>query len=221
LKYPNNFLFRGLGITMDAHSVSHRLDNAGMGGPCLPNAIQQLLKIDAYYAAKFANLVKYLDSIPEGDGTVLDNSVAIWVNEMSDGNAHNHNNSPIVMAGSAGGYFKQGWIINVEKPGDAAMSNGRSLDQCTEGKPQQADGVSQGTGTPSTIANMPVNKLYCNIMTAMGMKANAQGFPEKGGAASEVTHYGYSDNTVEFGGGKGAQPASIHNPGGFTELKAS
>jgi hypothetical protein len=124
------------------------------------------------------------------------------------------------MAGSAGGHFKTGWIINVEKPGDATMSLGRSLEQCTEGKPQSADGVSQGTGTPSGIGEVPINKLYVGIMTALGMKANAMGYPEKGGPASEVTHFGYSDNTVEFGGGKGAQDAKIHSPGEVPELRA-
>ena len=39
---------------------------------------------------------------------LLDNSAAVWFNEMSDGNAHNMNNVPILQAGSAGGYFKTG-----------------------------------------------------------------------------------------------------------------
>ena len=89
MKYPGNYLFKGLGINTEAHSVSHRLDNAGMQGSCLPNAVNMLLQIDGYYAQKFANLVKMLDSIPEGGGTVLDNTATVWFNEMSDGNAHN------------------------------------------------------------------------------------------------------------------------------------
>jgi hypothetical protein len=66
-----------------------------------------------------------------------------------------------------------------------------------------------------------VNKYFCNIMNAMGLKADAQGFPAKDGPASEVTHYGYSDLTEDFCGGAGAVPdAGIHNPGGFDLLKA-
>ncbi|WP_437587573.1 DUF1552 domain-containing protein [Sorangium sp. So ce1000] len=218
LKYPGNYNFKGLGITMESHSLSHRLDNAGMTGSCLPNALEWLVKVDTYYAQKFAKLVGMLDSIPQGNGqTVLDTSVAIWFNEMSDGNAHNLNNAPIIQAGSGGGYFKTGQIINVD-PSSTPM-NGNSLSQCANGS-GQVNGINQGTGTDAKVGNAPINKYFCNIMNAMGVKAGADGFPAKGGSA-EVTKFGYSDKTEEFIGGKGAvSGASIKNPGGFTELKA-
>jgi hypothetical protein len=222
MKYPGNYLFKGLGINTESHSVSHRLDNAGMQGSCLPNAVEYLLKIDAYYAQKFANLVKMLDSIPEGGGTVLDGTAAIWFNEMSDGNAHNHNNAPIIQAGSAGGYFKTGQIINVDttSPGSATLSNGGSMSQCTDGTPQTSNGVNKGTGTDPKLANAPINKYFVNLMNALGVKAGADGFAAKGGSA-EVTKFGYSDKTEDFCGGQGAiAGATIHSPGGFTELKA-
>ncbi|MEI9952191.1 MAG: hypothetical protein WDO74_25200 [Pseudomonadota bacterium] len=153
---------------------------------------------------------------------MLDNSVAFWLNEHSDGNAHNMNNTPLIQAGSGGGYFKQGKIINLDADsgGTATDFLGRSLSQCVDGTPQTSDGVSQGTGTVAKFGNQPINKYFCNVMTAMGMKADAKGFPAKDGPASEVTHYGYSDKTEEFGGGVGAQDASIHNPGGYAQLKA-
>lgn len=223
LKYPNNFVFSGLGINADSHNQSHRLDNAGMQGPCVAGAVENLLKIDAYYAQKFANLVKLLDSMTEDDGTVLDNTAAIWMNEMSDGNAHNLNNAPIIQAGSAGGYFKTGRVVNLDAASGATPEQmlGRSLSQCVDGTPQTSDGVSQGTGTESKYGNAPVNKYFCNLMNAMGMKADAMGFPAKDGPASEVTHYGYSDKTEDFAGGAGAVAgATIHNPGAFAELKA-
>ncbi|KYF54449.1 Tat pathway signal sequence [Sorangium cellulosum] len=218
LKYPGNYNFSGLGITMESHSLSHRLDNAGMSGSCLPNAIEMLLKVDAYYAQKFANLVRMLDSIPQGNGsTVLDSCAAIWFNEMSDGNAHNLNNAPIIQAGSAGGYFKTGQIINLDT--SSTLTNGNSMSQCANGT-GQVNGINQGTGTDSKIANAPINKYFCNIMNAMGVKAGADGFPAKGGTA-EVTKFGYSDKTQDFIGGKGAVAgATIHDPGEFTELKA-
>ncbi|WP_437521661.1 DUF1552 domain-containing protein [Sorangium sp. So ce726] len=221
MKYPGNYIFKGLGINTEAHSLSHRLDNAGMQGPCLPDAIAMLLQIDAYYAQKFANLVQMLDSIPEGNGTTaLDNSAAIWFNEMSDGNAHNLNNAPILQAGSAGGYFKTGQIINLDSASTTALTNGNSLAQCADGT-GKADGVTQATGSDPEMGNAPINKYYCNIMNAMGVKAGADGYPAKGGSA-EVTRYGYSDKTEDFIGGKGAvADATIHNPGEFKELRAS
>ncbi|WP_437294690.1 DUF1552 domain-containing protein [Sorangium sp. So ce426] len=218
LKYPGNYGFKGLGITMESHSLSHRLDNAGMQGSCLPNALEWLVKVDTYYAQKFAKLVGMLDSIPQGNGqTVLDTSVAIWFNEMSDGNAHNLNNAPILQAGSGGGYFKTGQIINVDPASTPTVGN--SMSQCANGT-GQVDGTRQGTGTDPKVGNAPINKYFCNIMNAMGVKAGSDGFPAKNGS-SEVTHFGYSDKTEEFIGGKGAvSGAKISNPGGFTELKA-
>jgi hypothetical protein len=223
LKYPNNFTFSGLGINADSHNQSHRLSDASMQGPCVKDAVDNLLKIDTYYATKFANLVKMLDSMTEDEGTVLDNTVAVWMNEMSDGNAHNLNNAPIIQAGSGGGYFKTGQVVNVDAASGATAEQmlGRSLSQCVDGTPQTSNGVNQGTGTDAKYGNAPVNKYFCNIMNAMGMKADAGGYPAKDGPASEVTHFGYSDKTEDFAGGKGAVTgATIHNPGGFTELKA-
>ena len=68
LRFPNNFTYSGLGINADSHNQSHRLINANMQGPCVADAVANLMKIDTYYATKFANLVKYLDNIPEGGG---------------------------------------------------------------------------------------------------------------------------------------------------------
>jgi len=223
LRFPNNFTYTGLGINADSHNQSHRLDSANMSGPCVANAVANLKKIDTYYASKFASLVKYLDSIPETGGTVLDNSVAFWMNELSDGNAHNMNNTPLIQAGSAGGYFKQGKIVNLDTTSGGTATNflGRSLSQCVDGAPQMSDGVSQGTGTEAKYGNMPINKYFCNVMTALGMKADEKGFPAKGGPASEVTSFGYSDKTEDFSGGLDAvADHKIHDPGGYTALKA-
>ena len=81
------------------------------------------------------------------------------------------------------------------------------------------NGINQGTGTTSTIANGPINKYYYTIMNAMGVKADANGFPAKGGTAP-VTKFGYSDKTEDFCGGYGAKTdAGIHSPGEYTALK--
>jgi hypothetical protein len=224
MKYPGNYVFKGLGINTESHSLSHRLDNAGMQGSCLPNAVKMLLQVDGYYTQKFANLVRMLDSISEGDETLLDHSAAIWFNEMSDGNAHNLNNAPIIQAGSLGGYFKTGWTINVDtkSPGAANLSNGNSISACTDGTAgEMINGTTQSTGTDPKIANAPINKYFCNLMNALGVKAGADGFPAKGGSA-EVIKFGYSDKTEDFVGGQGAVAgATIHDPGELKELRAN
>jgi hypothetical protein len=226
LKYPPNYVFTGLNIPEEAHSLSHRLSNANMSGSCYPNALTLLQTIDTYYAQKFANLVGMLDGISNPDGTtLLDNSAAVWFQEMSDGNAHNLNNLPIIQAGSCGGYFKTGWTINVDtmSPGSATLTQGQSESQCADGSSSgQVNGTNQGTGTPSANANAPINKYFYNIMNAMGVKGDAtSGQPTKGGTAP-VSAFGYSDQTTDFCGGLGAVTgAKIHSPGEFTDFKAN
>lgn len=226
LKYPPNYVFTGLNIPEEAHSLSHRLSNANMSGSCYPNALTLLQTIDTYYAQKFANLVGMLDGISNPDGTtLLDNTAAVWFQEMSDGNAHNLNNLPIIHAGSCGGYFKTGWTVNVDtmNTGSATLTQGMSESQCADGSSSgQVNGTNQGTGTPSAAANAPINKYFYNIMNAMGVKGDAtSGQPTKGGTAP-VSAFGYSDNTVDFCGGLGATSgAKIHSPGEYTDFKAN
>jgi len=217
LKYPPSYVFRGLGLQTEAHSLSHRIGNAGMQGTCVDGVLDMLLKIDEYYAQKFTRIVQLLDSVAEGDGKVLDNSAAVWFNEMSDGNAHNLNNAPIIQAGSLGGYFKVGQQINVENGMDNPDLRGRSESVCAPGTPTNVNGASQGTGTVATAGNAPINKYFVNLMNAMGVKAGADGFAAAGGTA-EVTKFGKYDKTEDFIGGN--KPAAITSPGGFDALKA-
>ncbi|XXX81255.1 DUF1552 domain-containing protein [Sorangium sp. So ce134] len=218
LKYPPNFLFRGLGLTMESASLSYRVGNAGMQGTCVPGVIDMLLKIDDYYARKFAHLVEQLNRIDEGDGTLLDNSAAVWFQDASDGCARNLNNLPIVQVGSAGGYFKTGWAVNVED-GSPALTTGNSELTCADGAPSEVDATTQSTGTDPSLANAPINKYYCNLMNALGVRAGADGFPARGGS-EPVTHFGMYDRTEDFIGG-GINPPTIHDPGEFSALKAS
>jgi hypothetical protein len=220
LKFPGSYTFSGLGLNTEAHSLSHRIGNAGMTGTCVNGVIDMLLTIDDYYTRKFAHLVELLNSIPEGDGKVLDNTAAVWMQEMSDGNAHNLNNLPIVHAGGLGGYFKTGWAVNVED-GSATLNNGKSESACTDGTTTMVNGTTQSTGTDPKFANAPVNKYYVNLMNAMGVKAGADGYAAATAAAGtgEVVNFGMYDKTEDFIGG-GTKPAKINSPGGFDALKA-
>ncbi|WP_437499158.1 DUF1552 domain-containing protein [Sorangium sp. So ce1099] len=218
LKYPGNFVFRGLGLTMDSSNLSYRLDNAGMQGTCVTGVIDMLLKIDDYYARKFAHLVEQLSRIDEGDGTLLDSCAAVWFQDVSDGCARNLNNLPIVQVGSAGGYFKTGWAVNVED-GSPDLTTGNSEITCVEGAPNEVDGTTQATGTDPSLANAPINKYFCSLMNALGVRAGTDGFPAPGGS-EPVTHFGMYDRTEDFIGG-GINPPTIHDPGEFAALKAS
>ncbi|WP_437294686.1 DUF1552 domain-containing protein [Sorangium sp. So ce426] len=218
LKYPMNYAFTGLGLTMESGSLSYRVGSASMQGTCVPGVIDMLLKIDDYYARKFAHLVEQLNRIDEGDGTLLDNSAAVWFQDASDGCARNLNNLPIVQVGSAGGYFKTGWAVNVED-GSPDLTTGNSEILCADGALDEVDATTQSTGTDPSLANAPINKYFCSLMNALGVKADTDGFPAPGGS-EPVTHFGRYDRTEDFIGG-GTMPPAIHDPGEFAALKAN
>jgi len=202
-------------VGTDAHSISHRIGNAGMGGQCVPDALAQILAIDQYYAAQFAYLVGQMDKFSEGNGTLLDNTATVWIQEMSDGNSHNLNNLPILQAGSCGGYFKTGWAINVENAA-TDMSPGNSSKDCANG--QSSFNSLDSVGTPSNVATMPINKYFCNLLNAIGAKADSTGYATPGGTMP-VQKFGKYDNTKYFSDG-GTKASVIEKPGEYTELRA-
>jgi hypothetical protein len=59
--------------------------------------------LNRYHVGLFAYFLEKLSAIPDGDGTLLDNSLIMYGSGMSDGNSHNHDPLPIVLAGRAGG----------------------------------------------------------------------------------------------------------------------
>ena len=76
---------------------------------------------------------------------MLDNSMVMWLPELADGNAHNNNNLPIVIAGSGGGYLKQGQSINLDT--QRRSSTGNSEASCANGNTSSA---STPARTPAT-----------------------------------------------------------------------
>jgi hypothetical protein len=189
------FDWDGIHHDRDHDGLSHRTGDFSVGGACLPNVLNLLAEIDTWYGAKFAKLVGLLDSLPEGDGTLLDNTATTWLQEFSDGGAFNLNNLPVLIAGGAGGYLKQGVAVNVEGP---AIGPGNSEASCMPG----GTGL-LGANTGSTGGLVPINKLYVTLMNAVGCKAPGGG---------PVTTFGVFDGTVVTEG--------IKSPGELMALKA-
>jgi hypothetical protein len=50
----------------------------------------------------FASLLAKLDAVPEGTGTLLDNSIVVWGSELGDAYTHNPEPTPFIVAGGAG-----------------------------------------------------------------------------------------------------------------------
>ena len=74
----------------------HNLSHTGVSDV---DAKSQLLRRQAWHASLIARLFDRLATIPEGDGTALDNTLLFWGNEVSMGTTHNHDNMPFLVAG--------------------------------------------------------------------------------------------------------------------------
>ena len=68
-----------------------------------PRGMRILRDICRWHVEEFAYLVGKLKSMPEGDGTLLDNTCLLFVHEHADANAHKNNNLAVIVAGHAGG----------------------------------------------------------------------------------------------------------------------
>lgn len=88
------FTFMGLDA-QDGHGLSHAGNTSD-----LQTDWEQML---GWYSAQFNYLLERLDSVQEGGGTLLDNTVVLWVNELSRGNTHSLADIPFVLAGGGGG----------------------------------------------------------------------------------------------------------------------
>lgn len=98
------FTFLEPEVGYEGHSLSHAGDsNANMQANWERNL--------TWYVELFSYLLTRLSEIPEGDGTLLDNTVVIWGNEISRGNTHNLADIPFILAGSAGGALKTGQYL--------------------------------------------------------------------------------------------------------------
>jgi hypothetical protein len=187
------FNWDGISHVHDHQALSNRTGTSAVGGACVDGVLDMLAEIDGWYARRYGNLVKLLDGIPEGERTLLDNSAVVWIPELADGNAHNNNNLPIVVAGSSGGYLRQGVSVNLE---GQTLGTGNSEKYCSE------PGSMSGLDTGSERGNVPLNKLYVTLLNAIG--ATSSGAP--------ITEFGQVDsNDLDAG---------ITNPGELDALRA-
>ncbi len=91
------------------HFISHRIMSDSGEGTSIDNAVELHHQIDRIHARYFKYLLDRLSAYTlPGGGTLLDSSVNLWVNSVSDGPPHSGKNIPHVFAGSAGGMLKMG-----------------------------------------------------------------------------------------------------------------
>lgn len=96
----SNRPYRSIGISDGHHDLSHH------GGD--PEKHRKIREINRFHVALLARFLEKLDSIPEGDGTVLDNTLIVYGSAISDGNRHNHDDLPVLLCGRGGGAVRTG-----------------------------------------------------------------------------------------------------------------
>jgi hypothetical protein len=75
---------------------------------------EEYQRITTYYSSQFA----YLAQMPEGEGTVLDNSCLMFINNFWSGAQHESTRVPVLLAGGLGGSLQTGRVLNYEDKGD-------------------------------------------------------------------------------------------------------
>jgi hypothetical protein len=102
-----------IGVPESHHIVSHH------GG--VTASIEKYAKINAYHLSLFGDFVDKLRTTPDGDGSLLDHSLVMYGSGMGNGDKHDQNMVPIVLAGTAAGRLKGG--RHIAAPNQAPLAN--------------------------------------------------------------------------------------------------
>ena len=104
-----DIVYRWIGVNTPHHALTHKGDSdPGLG------AIQR------WYYERFFELLTRLDSIREGNATLLDNTLVVIGNEFISASSHDTDPWPVFIAGSGGGRFKTGRYVKFPEAGNGA-----------------------------------------------------------------------------------------------------
>ncbi len=105
--------YKNLGIADGHHELSHHGRD--------PEKLAKIRQINRFHVEQLAYVLEKMKSIKEGDSTLLDNTMLVYGGGISDGNRHNHDDLPILVAGGAGGAITSG--RHIVYPNETPMSN--------------------------------------------------------------------------------------------------
>jgi hypothetical protein len=109
----SNRQYPTIGVRDGHHDLSHH------GGDEEKKA--KIGKINRFHATQFAYFLDKLSAVQEGDGTLLDHCMIVYGSGLGDGNRHNHDNLPVLLAGKGGGTLTPGRHVRYEF--DTPMTN--------------------------------------------------------------------------------------------------
>ena len=90
--------------TSGIHGLAHNEENS--------ESRDKLARCHQWYAGEMAYLLDALAAIPEGSGTMLDNTLVVWMNELGTG-SHSLRRTPWVIGGNVGNFFRSGRLVQV------------------------------------------------------------------------------------------------------------
>jgi hypothetical protein len=106
-------VFPPTGVTTGFHNASHHNERE--------DRIRDFAKINRYHVSLLPYFIDRLKRMPEGDGTVLDNTLIMYGSPMGNPNVHNHKRCPLLFAGHAGGALKGG--LHIKAADGTPMAN--------------------------------------------------------------------------------------------------
>ena len=89
-----------IGVPDPHHPLTHH------GGK--PDWIERVTRINTHHIELFAYFIHQLQSMPDGDGTLLDRCMIVYGSGIADGDSHSHENLPVLVVGRAGGTLTPG-----------------------------------------------------------------------------------------------------------------
>lgn len=102
-----------IGLTEGHHGLTHHQGDKAK--------IEKVTQINEYHIRQFAWLLEKMKAIPDGDGSLLDNSMIVYGAALADGNSHQHHNLPTILAGRGHGAIQPG--RHVRYPAETPITN--------------------------------------------------------------------------------------------------
>jgi hypothetical protein len=101
----SNRSFPEVGVPEAHHNISHHQNN--------PEKLEKIAKIDKFYVGQLAYFLQRLKDTKEGAQSLLDSSMVVYGGGISDGNTHDHDRLPVILAGRGNGTLNPGRHVNL------------------------------------------------------------------------------------------------------------
>jgi hypothetical protein len=100
----SNRTYPHIGVSRAHHEMSHHQRD--------PGKLEDLTKINTHHVELLAYMLQKMSTLNDGKGTLLDNSMVMYGSAIGDGDRHNHDDLPILLAGRGGNTINSGRVID-------------------------------------------------------------------------------------------------------------